>query len=75
MAIQVSDELYGGYIEYWLNGVQQTFSTGSTRFYCRTFDGSYVDPKWGAYGGIDDDVTDFVSGLKIGTSDHDDVAP
>ncbi len=74
LAISVSDELDGGYIEYWLNGVQQTFPTGSTRFYCRTFDGSYVDPKWGAYGAVNDDVTDFVHGLRIGTS-YDDVAP
>jgi hypothetical protein len=68
LAISVSDQDYGGYIEYWYNGVQQTFNTGTNQFYCRTFDGTSVDPKWGAYGGDIYAVYDYVSGLKIGTT-------
>jgi hypothetical protein len=68
LAISVSDQDYGGYIEYWYNGAQQTFTTGTNRFYCRTFDGTYVDPKWGVYGGDTYTVYDYVSGLKIGTT-------
>ena len=71
LVISVSDQDYGGYIEYWYNGVQQTLNTvsGTTnRFYCRTFDGTSVDPKWGAYGGDIYAVSDYVAGLKIGTT-------
>jgi hypothetical protein len=68
LAINVSDQDYGGYIEYWRNGAQQTFTTGTNRFYCRTFDGTSVDPKWGVYGGDIYTVYDYVSGLKIGTT-------
>jgi hypothetical protein len=68
LAISVSDQNYGGYIEYWYNGAQQTFATGTNRFYCRTFDGTYVDPKWGVYGGDIYTVYNYVSGLKIGTT-------
>jgi hypothetical protein len=68
LAISVLDQDYGGSIQYWFNGVQQTFYTGSNIFYCRTFDGTSVDPKWGAYGGDTDAVYDYVCGLKIGTT-------
>jgi hypothetical protein len=68
LAISVSDQDFGGYLEYWYNGAQQTFTTGTNRFYCRTFDGTYVDPKWGVYGGDIYTVIDYVSGLKIGTT-------
>jgi hypothetical protein len=68
LVISVSDQDYGGYLEYWWNGVQQTFNTGTNRFYCRTFDGTSVDPKWGAYGGDIYAVYDYVTGLKIGTT-------
>ncbi|HVM46418.1 MAG TPA: heparin lyase I family protein [Candidatus Acidoferrum sp.] len=68
LAINVSTQDYGGYIEYWYNGAQQTFSTGTNRFYCRTFDGTSVDPKWGVYGGDIYTVIDYVSGLRIGTA-------
>jgi hypothetical protein len=68
LVISVSDQNFGGYIEYWFNGVQQTFNTGTNRFYCRTFDGTSVDPKWGAYGGTIYTVYDYVSGLKVGTT-------
>src|ERR1035438_3822515 len=68
LAISVSDQNYGGSLQYWFNGVQQTFFTGSNIFYCRTFDGTSVDPKWGAYGGDIYNVYDYVSGLKIGTT-------
>ena len=32
LCISVSDQDYGGYIEYWFNGVQQTFRTGTNQF-------------------------------------------
>jgi hypothetical protein len=71
LCINVSDQNYGGSIQYWFNGVQQTFNTGSNIFYCRTFDGTSVDPKWGAYGDDVDAVSDYVTGLKIGTTYND----
>ena len=68
LAIYVSDQDYGGSIQYWYNGVQQTFFTGSNIFYCRTFDGTSVDPKWGIYGDDIDACSDYVTALKIGTT-------
>jgi len=72
LCISVSDQDYGGSIQYWFNGVQQTFQTGANIFDCRTFDGTSVDPKWGAYGDDTDPVFDYVTDLKIGTT-YDDV--
>ncbi|ANH79992.1 hypothetical protein A8C56_02480 [Niabella ginsenosidivorans] len=57
-----------GYIELWYNGVKQTFSNGSQRYYCRTMDADYCDPKWGVYGGDDAQATHIVKGIRIGTS-------
>lgn len=71
LCISVSDQDYGGSIQYWFNGVQQIFNTSSNIFYCRTFDGTSVDPKWGAYGDDVDAVADYVTDLKIGTTYND----
>jgi len=68
LLIYVSDQDYGGYIEYWHNGEPETFTTGTNQFFCRTFDGTSVDPKWGAYGGDIYAITNQVCGLKIGTT-------
>ncbi|WP_300601619.1 heparin lyase I family protein [Niabella sp.] len=57
-----------GYIELWYNGTKQTFSNGSQRYYCRTMDATYCDPKWGVYGGDEAQVTNIVKGIRIGTS-------
>ena len=57
-----------GYIELWYNGVKQTFSNGSQRYYCRTMDADYCDPKWGVYGGDDAQATHIVKGIRIGTT-------
>lgn len=69
-----------GHIEYWLNGVKQTFnvddkgadyrvilSPDKTRAYNRTLDGKITYPKWGAYGGaaIPYDITAYVADLRI----------
>jgi len=69
MALKLSNELTGGYIEFWFNGVRQTFTTGSQRFDCRLFDsGNHNCPKWGVYGGTGRVMDNFVSGLKVGTT-------
>ncbi|MBZ4190440.1 heparin lyase I family protein [Niabella beijingensis] len=57
-----------GYIELWYNGIKQTFSNGSQRYYCRTMDADYCDPKWGVYGGDEEQATHIVKGIRIGTS-------
>ncbi|QKJ29512.1 heparin lyase I family protein [Mucilaginibacter mali] len=57
-----------GYIELWYNGVKQTFSNGSQRYYCRTMDSDYCDPKWGVYGGDEAQATNIVKKIRIGSS-------
>jgi uncharacterized membrane protein YgcG len=68
VAIKVSADIQAGYLELWFDGKQQTFSTGKTRFSCRTLDADYCDPKWGVYGGQGTDASNRVCALKIGSS-------
>ena len=58
-----------GYVELYLNGQKQKFSTGATRDYCKTMDGMEVAPKWGAYGRnvIGTEITVDLADLRIGT--------
>jgi hypothetical protein len=67
LGIHTSDALTGGWAEIYLNGKQQTFSNGQTRWPCRTWD-DHNDPKWGVYGAENTSVTNFIDGLKIGTT-------
>lgn len=67
LGIHTSSELTGGWVELYVNGVQQTFSNNATRWPCRTWDSSN-DPKWGVYGGRDDAITNEIDGLRIGTT-------
>ncbi|WP_158879396.1 heparin lyase I family protein [Amycolatopsis anabasis] len=72
LGLHLSDQLKGGWVELYYDGVQQTFDGGSKRWPCRTFDDEN-HPKWGVYGARDDAVTQFVDDLKIGTA-YSDVA-
>jgi len=68
LAIRTSSVRDGGYVELWFNGAKQTFSNGSQRWPCRTFDVEHVCPKWGVYGASGSTVTNYIHGLKIGTT-------
>jgi hypothetical protein len=67
VGIHTSDALTGGWVEVYINGVQQTFSNGQKRWACRTMDDTN-DPKWGVYGATGAAVTNDVDGLKVGTT-------
>ena len=58
----------GGYVRVWRNGVRQTFSGGSQTWACQLHDVEHVCPKWGVYGASGDAVTNYVDGLKVGTT-------
>ncbi|GAB3907487.1 heparin lyase I family protein [Mucilaginibacter boryungensis] len=68
LRIKLSTSATTGYIELWYNGTKQTFTNGSQRYYCRTFDSLSCDPKWGVYGGDASQVTNIVKKIRIGTS-------
>lgn len=68
IGLHLSDELRGGWVEIWFNGVKQTFTNGTQRYACRTFDGGHVCPKWGVYGASATTMTNFVDDLKVGSS-------
>jgi hypothetical protein len=72
LGIHTSDALTGGWIELYVNGAQQKFSNGTTRWPCRTWDSSN-DPKWGVYGAQDTTVVNDVDDLRVGTA-YSDVA-
>lgn len=78
LAIHTSNQSARGWAELWFEGQVQTFSNGLERFFGRTWDGanrSANEPKWGAYNkhqpGVMDDVKNYISGLKIGTTYED----
>jgi len=67
LGIHTSDQLKGGWVELYYDGVQQTFTDGTKRWACRTWDSSN-EPKWGVYGAQGFAVTNLVSGLKVGST-------
>jgi len=69
LGIHTSNADRGGWVELYFNGVQQTFTDGTRRYACRTWDApGYNDPKWGIYGARGKDISNFVDDLKIGTT-------
>ncbi|MCK2238590.1 MULTISPECIES: heparin lyase I family protein [unclassified Crossiella] len=66
IGLGLSSATRGGWVELWFNGVRQSFTDGTQRYACRTFD-SQNDPKWGIYGASGTTVTNYVDGLKVGT--------
>lgn len=73
IGIYVSDKLNNGYIEYWFEGKKRKLYKNSTyKFKCRTFDGSYVDSKWGIYGAYNYNYNSYINNIKI-TTKYDDI--
>jgi hypothetical protein len=68
LGIKVSSDIKAGYLEFWYEGVQQMLPNNSTRFYCRTLDADYCDPKWGVYGAQDTEAANQVDGLRLATT-------
>jgi hypothetical protein len=62
-----------GWIEFWYNGIQQTFINGQKRYYCPTHEneeGTYNRLKWGLYrgGANSGNWHAWMSGARIGTT-------
>ena len=74
LRLKISRDASVGFIEFWYNGTKQTLNNGSQRYYGRTLDAEYCDPKWGVYGASSADIYNRVHALKIGSS-YADVAP
>ena len=69
LGISLSQETRGGAIEFWYNGIRQTFVNGTQRYMCRTYDsGNHNCPKWGIYGGTGTDMSNYVDDLRVGTA-------
>lgn len=68
LAIRMSRSSSTGYVEFWFNGAKQTFTNGSQRYMCRTLDAEHCCPKWGIYGASSTSITNYVDGLKVGTT-------
>jgi hypothetical protein len=69
LGIHVNSGLRDGWLEFWFNGVKQTFTTGGQRFMCRTLDsGGHNCPKWGVYGGSGTAMTNLLDEAKVGTT-------
>ncbi|MBB5620337.1 hypothetical protein HDE69_001386 [Pedobacter cryoconitis] len=66
--MKVSKDPSIGFIEFWYNGVQQTFTNGNKRLKCRTLDSDFCDPKWGVYGGDTAKVTHVVKKIRIAST-------
>jgi hypothetical protein len=70
LGIHTSAAPRGGWVELYIDGVQQTFSNGATRWPCRTWD-SHNDPKWGVYGAVGTDIDNDIDNLRIATRPQD----
>ncbi|SDY88778.1 Polysaccharide lyase [Amycolatopsis xylanica] len=59
-----------GWTEFWVNGKQQTFSNGQTRYPGPTIWGDHLNHKWGIYrsGGNSGKASAFLNGAKLGTT-------
>jgi hypothetical protein len=75
VGVRLSDVRDGGWVEIWLNGVQQNLLGGTTRWACRLYDTEHVCPKWGVYGATSTTVIDYVHALRIGTTVGDALPP
>jgi hypothetical protein len=68
LRLKISRDGTVGFIEFWYNDEKQTLKNGAQRYYGRTLDAEYCDPKWGVYGGDAQLITNYVGGLKIATT-------
>jgi len=68
LRLKVSRNGTVGFMEFWYNGVKQDLTGGTQRYYARTLDADFCDPKWGAYGADATTITNYVSGLRIASS-------
>lgn len=68
LRLKISRDGTAGFIEFWYNDEKQVLKGGSDRYYGRTLDAEYCDPKWGVYGGDAQLITNYVGGLKIASS-------
>jgi polysaccharide lyase-like protein len=68
VALSLSKRRDGGTIELWFNGVKQTFSNNQQVWPARLYDVQHVCPKWGVYGASTSPVSNYVHGLRIGTT-------
>jgi hypothetical protein len=60
-----------GWVEFWYDGKQQTFTNGSTRYTGATLWGSHVNVKWGVYRSGANKVghsVAYLNGAKLGTT-------
>jgi hypothetical protein len=68
LRLKISRDGNIGFIEFWYNGEKQNLTGNSQRYYARTLDAEYCDPKWGVYGGDIESITNYVGGLRIATT-------
>ncbi len=68
VGIHVDDGEFGGWLQFWWNGVPQNLAGGGTQFPCRTFDSRGVIPKWGVYGANKTTMSLYIHALEMGTT-------
>lgn len=70
LGLYLSPDAGKGWVELYLDGKQQTFGNGTTRYLCRTLD-DINEPKWGVYGASGQTVTNYVHDLRVGSARGD----
>ena len=68
LRLKISRDGTVGFIEFWYNGEKQMLKGGTQRYYGRTLDAEYCDPKWGVYGGDAQLITNYVNTPRIASS-------
>ena len=68
LRLKVSRDGSVGFMEFWYNDEKQALTGGTQRYYGRTLDAEYCDPKWGVYSGDAQLIINYVGKPRIATT-------
>lgn len=68
LRLKISRDGSVGFMEFWYNDEKQSLTGGTQRYYCRTLDAEYCDPKWGVYGGDAQQIINYIGKPRVATT-------
>lgn len=68
LRLKISRDGTVGFMELWYNDEKQNLTGGTQRYYGRTLDAGYCDPKWGVYGGDAQQIINYIGKPRIATT-------
>lgn len=68
LRLKISRDGSIGFMEFWYNDEKQNLIGGTQRYYGRTLDAEYCDPKWGVYGGDAQRIINYIGKPRIAST-------